>query len=336
MPVHLSRFLHLAPSVRTDRDLLQAHLTGNDPAAFDELVRRHAGLARRVAAEVHPATADDVAQSTLTLLSRKASAVADRESAAGWVFETARRLALKARTAATRRATHEGRANPPQLSADPLDVLTLRELREAVAEELAQLPEELRLPLVLYYWSGATRPVAAARLGCSLSTLRRRLDMARDRLAARLARRGFAGPAVLAALALVQASADAVVPAVGSNVAKFASGKVLSVVMVFSVIAAVGIGIGIAVPIAADPLDRVAKPVAPSPVAVAQSAPAVDLYGDPLPEGAIARLGTVRFRHGGQLQSIAYSPDGKTIASGNFGRIMLWEAETGKPIARLV
>ena len=66
-----------------------------------------------------------------------------------------------------------------------------------------------------------------------------------------------------------------------------------------------------------------AKPVAP-PGEVAQPRPTVDRYGDPLPDGAIARFGTVRFRHGGWLQSFAYSPDGKMIATGGFGSTMLW------------
>ena len=45
---------------------------------------------------------------------------------------------------------------------DPLDALTLREVRAAVAEELARLPDAIRLPLVLCYWDGADRPTAAA------------------------------------------------------------------------------------------------------------------------------------------------------------------------------
>jgi WD40 repeat protein len=57
----------------------------------------------------------------------------------------------------------------------------------------------------------------------------------------------------------------------------------------------------------------------------------VDQYGDPLPPDALARLGTVRFRQGTQIHSLAYSPDGKVIASGgNDGRIVLWDAQSGK------
>src|SRR5260221_1705308 len=58
--------------------------------------------------------------------------------------------------------------------------------------------------------------------------------------------------------------------------------------------------------------------------------PKRDLLGDPLPTGAIARLGTVRFRQGGSVRALAYSPDGKTIAAGDdAGFLCLWDAKTG-------
>src|SRR5438874_1750723 len=66
------------------------------------------------------------------------------------------------------------------------------------------------------------------------------------------------------------------------------------------------------------------------PLTKSQGAIRTDLYGDPLPEGAVARLGTVRFRHP-DLLGVAWSPDGKTLFSG----VRLWDAATGKELRRL-
>jgi WD40 repeat protein len=62
-----------------------------------------------------------------------------------------------------------------------------------------------------------------------------------------------------------------------------------------------------------------------------------DLCGDPLPAGALARMGTTRFRHAGPIHFLGYSPDGKTLASGSWGRSIdycLWDATTGKELRR--
>jgi WD40 repeat protein len=57
----------------------------------------------------------------------------------------------------------------------------------------------------------------------------------------------------------------------------------------------------------------------------------VDRLGDALPEGAVARLGTARLRHGASIQSIAYAADGSTLASAaEDGSIFLWDPATGK------
>jgi WD40 repeat protein len=54
---------------------------------------------------------------------------------------------------------------------------------------------------------------------------------------------------------------------------------------------------------------------------------------DKLPPGAIARLGSTWLRHGHEISSLTFSPDGKTLfstASDFFTRE--WNAETGKPL----
>jgi WD40 repeat protein len=58
-----------------------------------------------------------------------------------------------------------------------------------------------------------------------------------------------------------------------------------------------------------------------------------DRYGDPLPEGARARLGTVRFRPGTPVVWVRFAPDGKTLLSiESHGLARLWETSTGKEL----
>jgi WD40 repeat protein len=61
-----------------------------------------------------------------------------------------------------------------------------------------------------------------------------------------------------------------------------------------------------------------------------------DRAGDPLPGGALARLGTVRFRHGEYVHCAVFTRDGKTlITTGADAVIRLWEVPTGRPLRQL-
>jgi roadblock/LC7 domain-containing protein len=52
---------------------------------------------------------------------------------------------------------------------------------------------------------------------------------------------------------------------------------------------------------------------------------------DPLPAGARARLGEVRYRNVGRVVALAYSPDGKTLVASAWDRsVRLWDPATGK------
>src|SRR5437899_2991734 len=63
--------------------------------------------------------------------------------------------------------------------------------------------------------------------------------------------------------------------------------------------------------------------------AAAQPPKRLDVHGDPLPDGAAMRLGTVRLRANGTL--LALSPDSKTLISVRGGKyVSTWDVETGK------
>ena len=56
-----------------------------------------------------------------------------------------------------------------------------------------------------------------------------------------------------------------------------------------------------------------------------------DPYGDPLPAGALRRLGTVRFRQQ-YVHDMAYLPDGHSLIVQGAGRVAQWDVATGKPL----
>jgi WD40 repeat protein len=60
----------------------------------------------------------------------------------------------------------------------------------------------------------------------------------------------------------------------------------------------------------------------------------LDALGDPLPNGALARLGTLRLQHGEPIRRLCYSPDGKWIASSSDKNVRVWDVATGKEVRR--
>src|SRR5262249_37504593 len=59
--------------------------------------------------------------------------------------------------------------------------------------------------------------------------------------------------------------------------------------------------------------------------------------GEPLPEGALMRLGSLRWRHGEPITFLALSEDGKTLVPASQDSVLrLWDRETGKEIRRFV
>jgi RNA polymerase sigma factor (sigma-70 family) len=209
-----------------DAELLERFLTRTDADAFAELVRRYGpmvlGVCRRALG--NGPDADDAFQAAFLVLARKGGSVRNGNSVASWLFGVARFVALRARDENRRRREHEARAaREPraEAGADP-------ELLEAVDEELQRLPDRYRAPLVTCLLRGRTQDEAAEELGCSLSTLRRRLEKGQDLLRRRLNGRGITPALGVLTVGAAQVS-PAAVEAATALVVKFINGEADSV-----------------------------------------------------------------------------------------------------------
>src|SRR5262249_3358893 len=201
-----------------DAILLDRFVRRRDEEAFAALVRRHGPMVlcvcRRVLADA--GAAEDAFQATFLVLARKAATVRPREALASWLHGVAYRVALKARSDGARRQYRE--MPTPELAPldprpDPLAELTARELLTAVDEEVRQLPEVYRLPVILCCLEGRTREEAARLLGWTPGSVKGRLERGRERLHARLVRRGLTLTAALAAVEAARGPTPAGVPA---------------------------------------------------------------------------------------------------------------------------
>src|SRR5262249_38508246 len=114
---------------------------------------------------------------------RKATSIVPREMVGNWLYGVAYRTALEARSADARRRAKERKMARPAAQTDE----TVRELRAVLDQEVARLPEKLRVPVVLCELEGRPPKEVARQLGIPEGTLSSRLAAARKTLAKRLA-----------------------------------------------------------------------------------------------------------------------------------------------------
>jgi RNA polymerase sigma factor (sigma-70 family) len=179
-----------------DGELLARFADSRDAAAFELLVLRHAELVWRVCRSELPTdrhSAEDAFQTTFLVLARKAGTVREA-SAAGFLFRVARNAAVRVRRRIGRVAEAVVDV-PAEASTDPVEA---DECSAVIVEEVQQLPDKFRLPVLLCFFDGCSHTEAADRLGWAVGTVASRLARAKDRLRDRLSRRGLVLPAVLA------------------------------------------------------------------------------------------------------------------------------------------
>jgi RNA polymerase sigma factor (sigma-70 family) len=339
----------------SDSELLQRFTQQRDSEAFGQLLERYAslvwGVCRRVL--LRESDCEDAFQATFLALVRRPDAIDLNQSLGAWLHTVALRVAR--RTLERTRRLQPSPFVPERTTEDDVgDDVGSRELLRMVDEEIERLPISVRAPLILCCLEGRTRDEAAEALGCSVAAVKSRLERGRGLLRRRLARRGVQLPAAFLVLGLtceriraglwaktmqsalhtpapeVTALAEAILPSLST------AGK-CKLILVALLLAAGATG-------AIGPLLTAQAPQPPA-ATLPQAQPAAepkplgaprvrtDRHGDPLPDGALARLGTVRWRHGDFVHALAYSPDGKMIVSTGVGRaLVLWDAATGKEL----
>jgi RNA polymerase sigma factor (sigma-70 family) len=325
-----------------EAELLRRVARRRDSDALAELVRRHAGLVWGVCRRMlrHEADCEDAFQATFLALVRQAPRLDHRRPLAGWLHTVASRVARKAQVRALRRASAAVPADPPA-QADVAADVGGRELMATVDEELARLPARLREPVILCCIEGRTRDEAAEALGCSVAAVKSRLERGRRLLRRGLERRGVFVPTALLALGLgtgtVSAalrdraitSAIGVVPPPVSELAVAVSGPIKLGRWAAAVLAVGVVGLGVAgMAPRADPPAK--DPPKAEAAKVETPATRIDRLGDPLPEAALLRLGTTRFRHPGGANMLLLSPDEKTVLTLGWEGLYAWDTITGR------
>jgi RNA polymerase sigma factor (sigma-70 family) len=348
----------------TDCDLLRRFADEQDRQAFAALVQRHGplvlGICRRVLRQEQDA--EDAFQATFLVLARKAASIRDSGAVVSWLFGVAHRTAWAAKRANCRRHVHEARAQavPPP---DPAWEATWREVQKVLDDEISRLPNRLRAPFLLCHLEGQGRGEAARQLGLTVGTVWSRLAQARKLLRGRLARRGITLSAVLgaagitgnaeavtlpaglmsatvrAATALVQGNAGGVSTTVVALVEKGMQTTALARLRLWLALALAAslfaVGAVMVHPSPAPEPAAKAEPQATEKMPPAKQAEgrAMDRHGDPLPPGALVRMGTLRLRHKEGGTCVAFTPDGRQlITAADDGSVRVWDLAGGKEL----
>jgi RNA polymerase sigma-70 factor (ECF subfamily) len=179
------------PEQVSDADLLAAHVAG-DPAAFEEIVRRHRDRLWAVAMRTtgDPEEASDALQDALISAYRRADQFRGDSAVTTWLHRIVVNASLdRLRRRAVRTALplpDDNDALPGAVVADPVDHMDRREIQLVVTQALAELPEDQRAAVLLVDVEGWSVEDAARMLGCPEGTVKSRCFRGRAKLAKRL------------------------------------------------------------------------------------------------------------------------------------------------------
>ena len=157
----------------------------------DQLLVDNAPLAYRIALGVlrNPAEAEDVSQEALLQAYRRHHVLRDRQKFRSWLVRMTFRLALDRSRSLRRRIDRETRWARPELRPPPQsaeETAASQEFQVRLATALDELPDRLRLVMLMTAIEGNSTDETAAILGVPTGTVKSRLFKARKCLAEKL------------------------------------------------------------------------------------------------------------------------------------------------------
>ena len=176
----------------SETDLL-ARLARGDARALKSLFDAHAPQALAVALRIlrSPAEAEEVVQETFIEVWRRGREYdPQRGGPLGWILTIARTRSidrLRARDSSARTEAQMASQPPPPRAPSALELAERRQERERVRGALDSLPVEQRAALELAYFDGLTHREIAERTQTPLGTVKTRLRLAVEKMAAHLA-----------------------------------------------------------------------------------------------------------------------------------------------------
>jgi RNA polymerase sigma-70 factor (ECF subfamily) len=166
--------------------------------AIAELVARHYEAVYRYAFRLSGSSADaqDITQETFVKAQQKLEQLRQADSAAGWLLAIARNTFLQ-KHRMQRRAAELPLESLGELCDEPDQPLIVDEIdADEVQAAVQELPEDFRLPLVLFYFEECSYREIADHLQTPIGTVMSRLARAKAHLRARLGVPRFAAAAI--------------------------------------------------------------------------------------------------------------------------------------------
>jgi len=329
-----ARELHAGCS---DAELLRRFVADRDDAAFREILERYEALVRsaslRVTSDRH--AVDNAIQATFLTLAQKAHTIRHADALPSWLYRVARRV--------TSRATKSKPIvqEPVDSKPSPLDQLLARELIAIFDDEFSRLPAAQQSAILLCSIEGFAVEDAAQRLGTTHGALRGWLQRGREQLRRRLSKRGVELSVVMSILLIdstARVTAKARETILQCALAAHRPATPMTRLLGGSSISAastVGVLLAGAISSVLFFSQSTGEPKQP-PKVPAKDEPKTEIQiaRDQLPEGAIARIGSPRLRHAGDIVAMAFSHDRRWLASASPDphdkSVRVWELTDGK------